>query len=522
VENESIDKTTPKRSVIEVLITISVALLLTSILVATNWDQINYYCTENGDFASNALGIERAKSLEAYAGPYSRFNFQHPGPIYFYYQAASEKLLITLSKGSILSPFSAHTIAQIFLNVLLILLSALVVFRLTRSTSICMFLVLCFLLMISPRASGFIGNTWGPYVVILPVFLSLLAATAFASGSLLGGLLLALSSSLAIQTHVGTLPVLGPVILFAFILRVVRLKRSGKAVLSLSIIAPLLLYFLAFIPSLLDVVKFGKTGGVYRLGLFILQKGPPESRTLSEAIDALLQYYQIPGIPVSYTVPILIFLIVTSCFARLKNQTAANDLRLLTLTTIAFGTFSLYRTVGPIYEYLGRFHLGIAAILLFCSSMAIFGRFRLNFRYEAWLQRGFLVLSFIVGIWFITNVSLARSNFCNDQPEELLRQIAPDRQTLYVITLGESKGKGPWGPALGLALKLEREGFKFCVPRRLRFLFGTHRHCRLVRNQTVEPDLKRVELNFRTRREFQEPPPELIASSGRLYVLKDP
>jgi hypothetical protein len=47
---------------------------------------------EQGDFALNALQIERAKNFNEVHGNYSRFHFNHPGPAFFYVYAAGEWL----------------------------------------------------------------------------------------------------------------------------------------------------------------------------------------------------------------------------------------------------------------------------------------------------------------------------------------------------------------------------------------------------------------------------------------------
>ncbi|REM67800.1 hypothetical protein DSI38_09235, partial [Mycobacterium tuberculosis] len=54
------------------------------------------YRLEVGDFAANALNIIRAKSFHEIYGNYSRWQFNHPGPFFFYVYAFGEMVLVDL------------------------------------------------------------------------------------------------------------------------------------------------------------------------------------------------------------------------------------------------------------------------------------------------------------------------------------------------------------------------------------------------------------------------------------------
>ena len=53
---------------------------------------------ETGDTALNAIRIDNAKHLRELYGNYSRFEFSHPGPAFFYTYAAGEVLFADLLK----------------------------------------------------------------------------------------------------------------------------------------------------------------------------------------------------------------------------------------------------------------------------------------------------------------------------------------------------------------------------------------------------------------------------------------
>ncbi len=52
--------------------------------------------TEGGDFAANSLQVYHAKVFRELLGNYSRWQFHHPGPVYFYLFAAGEYLFYDL------------------------------------------------------------------------------------------------------------------------------------------------------------------------------------------------------------------------------------------------------------------------------------------------------------------------------------------------------------------------------------------------------------------------------------------
>jgi len=62
---------------------------------------------EEGDFAVNALQIDQAKRFHEIHGNYSRFNFDHPGPAFFYVYALGEAALYDAVRLTA-SPAAAH------------------------------------------------------------------------------------------------------------------------------------------------------------------------------------------------------------------------------------------------------------------------------------------------------------------------------------------------------------------------------------------------------------------------------
>ena len=70
---------------------------------------------ETGDVAVNALQVDQAKHFAEIYGNYSRFEFNHPGPAFFYVYAAGEWLLHDMLRV-VPSPGNAHLLASMCLQ----------------------------------------------------------------------------------------------------------------------------------------------------------------------------------------------------------------------------------------------------------------------------------------------------------------------------------------------------------------------------------------------------------------------
>lgn len=130
---------------------------------------------ENGDFALNALQIERAKNLNEIHGNYSRFHFNHPGPAFFYVYAAGEWLFHDTLQ-IVPSQANAHILAGLALQAAFFAAALGVMASWVRSR---WFLVLAAALAglhFAATRHAF-NSIWPPHVLLMP-FLCFLVATA--------------------------------------------------------------------------------------------------------------------------------------------------------------------------------------------------------------------------------------------------------------------------------------------------------------------------------------------------------
>jgi hypothetical protein len=146
-------------------------------------------------------------------GPYSRFGWNHPGPMYFY----------LLAPGYVLSGHREESLLITVLTLNLLSIATIVfVARRHGGPSLAYALMAC-LAMLYFRVSrtpgwdfgDLLSNSWNPLSPMLPFALALLLSAALGEGQLRVLPALALVASFVVQTHVAFLPVTAVVVLSA-------------------------------------------------------------------------------------------------------------------------------------------------------------------------------------------------------------------------------------------------------------------------------------------------------------------
>jgi hypothetical protein len=151
----------------------------------------------DGDIAVSELYVELATRVDLLVGPYSRFGWHHPGPLFFY----------------LVAPFYAlggHQAAAMYGAALAINIAALVAITwiLARETPAPVATTVAgVIVLFAWRVPRFLASPWTAHVPILASLAFLVITAAVASGRLrLLPLMIGLGS-FAVQTHVGFAPV---------------------------------------------------------------------------------------------------------------------------------------------------------------------------------------------------------------------------------------------------------------------------------------------------------------------------
>ncbi len=210
-----------------VLLTLVIALLL----IANSADfffRQSYY--EVWDSAANSLSVIRAKHFEQLYGPYSRWQFHHPGPAAFYVQAFGEWLFFDVLHWTH-TPFPAQTLPHVlimagfFVAALMIFANWLPVGR-TRWWFLCAALACAvphFTAMVHlPSYDVLLGpttfmSTWSAHALVLPFLCLLTAGASVAAGRGEDLPVLALAGGYLLQLHVAQPMFVGPVFVLAYL-----------------------------------------------------------------------------------------------------------------------------------------------------------------------------------------------------------------------------------------------------------------------------------------------------------------
>ncbi|GIH04725.1 hypothetical protein Rhe02_27920 [Rhizocola hellebori] len=151
---------------------------------------------ELGDSGANSIIIGQAKHFGLLVGNYSRQGFSHPGPAYFYLQAAGEAGFHDLL-GLVPTPWNGQLLAIYAMNAALLTVIAFIMASHFRAGWA--ILLLAGLIAWHP---GILTDAWMPFVYVLSFLLLLVASASVAAGRAEHLWAVALSGGLLIHGHV--------------------------------------------------------------------------------------------------------------------------------------------------------------------------------------------------------------------------------------------------------------------------------------------------------------------------------
>jgi hypothetical protein len=137
---------------------------------------------ETADAAVNGVMIENARHFAQLYGNYSRFQFNHPGPVFYYVYAAGELLLRDLL-GVAPSPANAHVFTCAVLQCAFFAWAVAVFAANYRRTSWLPLVLLASALWLGGNAAAFV-DIWPPNVLLMPFLAFAASCVSLASGRL--------------------------------------------------------------------------------------------------------------------------------------------------------------------------------------------------------------------------------------------------------------------------------------------------------------------------------------------------
>lgn len=225
----------------------------------------------DSDIGVGELYVELATRLQLLVGPYSRFGWHHPGPIYFYLTA----------------PFyaaSGHRAAALYavalgLNLTALVAIARVVAREAGAATMTAVLTAC--IVFAWRLPRFMASPWTGHVMVLTSLAFLIVAAAVAIGRIRLLPWLVVLGCLATQTHLGFAPMVASVALVAIATAWTAAANDRRPILRAVNLSVWIAVILSLVPISEAVAHHG--GNVAALWQFFVSDADP-GHSLADAI----------------------------------------------------------------------------------------------------------------------------------------------------------------------------------------------------------------------------------------------
>lgn len=342
------------------------------------------YVYLGGDQALIELATRRAVGFHQLVGPYDRFGWAHPGPIYFYLLSIPYRIFGPGARpdfvGEVLI-FGAATVAIVG-----------AVFRRAGGwaalASAIWVLLAC--LMLTPLR---VEYPWNPFAVMVPTFLVVVLAAAAMAGSALWLLAAVLVGSFVVQTDISTLPLSAAVIVIAGACQLARFfARSSRSfpprpsIIRRRVLAGVGMAILIgiWIPPLVQQVNGPGPGNLGTILHFFAHAPPAHvsfaaAATDVAAVDASFAYgagtifgrsVSSPHTALVLTIAILVGVAATA-LGWLRRQPFAASLGVLSLVGLLASIVAVTRIVGGVMGYLILWELAVPVAGLVGLGVAI-------------------------------------------------------------------------------------------------------------------------------------------------------
>lgn len=452
-----------------------------------------------GDYAGLELATRYVASGKTLLGPYSRFGFSHPGPLYFYWIAPIYALSGSTSTGLFAAACSLNVASSVIAVV-----ATRVFTTLAHAVSVSVVLL---------AWMGAFGNAsalpWNPLVVVLPLVAFLVLVALAARGHTLALPPAALFGALAAQTHLATVPTVLAAALGVLIVVKLRMRSTGRLPPRerRHLFAALLVGAVASVPPLLEQV-ISPEGNLRKLARFFVARTAPlhsfetairdwafatswlGDRLVSRSIIA---DGSITAVMVSTPAPphlsttagrlalLLVVAAVIAGFVAYRRRDRASVALLGTgALAAALSLVALRGIVGPDYVYL-LFWTTAATSVLWMGVMATFATGASALVLQTWPRtaRAAPVVGLVVVALAATAVTAWQAEYVRENRIEPVEN--PPMKTLYdglrnrLAERGETPvvhAAGSWHLGTMLLLELTKDGVDARVVARDRWLFG--------------------------------------------------
>lgn len=448
-----------------------------------------------GDQALLGLDALDARHLEQSVGPYSRMGWAHPGPVWLY--------LLGLGYFLFGSTGQALVVASLILHGVFAAL-AVVAAGGERRWQRPLMAALLLLYVLRMPSVDFV-SVWNPFALLLPTVVLFLVAARACAGSLPALAGSAVLASFLLQTHVGTVPLVGAVgltVVLAVGVRLVRrsLPRPTGRDWQLVTAAAVVIVLMWWLPAWQQLRAEPGEGNLGRLLRYFLHGAPDASATTHSWAEAFSSLGQLVGAPVygwmatpgiidasrfSSAVVLAVLAVTVGALALARAARRVGDqqsawLGLLTAVGAAAGLVAGRVVTGDLQNYLLLWVTTLPVVLVFALASWLSQRLVDQSRIESsrlvgGLLTGSVVLAVLVTGALYRSASALPSQPGADEAAALVVDALPPASSVATPVYLDIADVSVWTTATEVALRLEQSGYRVAVDQEWVYSFGEDR-----------------------------------------------
>jgi len=470
------------------------AVLFAGAVLAINGHWFRVPLIESADLAANSIQVYHAKMFRELLGNYSRWQFHHPGPLFFYLLAAGEYVFRDWLR-MVPAPLNAQLVTLVLVNTALLFGSIEIFARQFPGTLFRPLAAVAAVWLIwsvnHAQPGAALVSLWMPHVALFAFLFFAAACASVASGCARHLPLLALGAMMMVHLHVAQLLFAGVMSLAACAALAVRVRRglrqhAGAIGLSAGIVGlllvPMVVELLVHRPNNLDYVRayleryphpsHGMLVAARYLLSFLTFSKDADLRVYAPTYDLLAQAAHAPAVVTYWGIFGAGLCAAAAMAVSCRKLISRFVWVVLAECVVIAGLFLCWanRITGDMYNFNGFFFYSIHLLGLFLIAGVVSG-WQVNRRPSVGPWERVL--------WVVPFVSMAAvaGEFRNSNPG-----------TPAILTIAEGlRGTDTfkllfqhddWVTASGVANQLVRRGQAFCVTDNWGFMFGHEYECR--------------------------------------------
>jgi hypothetical protein len=460
-------------------------LLLAILPLLPSWSYVASYpwapMSVDDDNALLEIATRRAAHGEQLLGSYSRFGWNHPGPMQFTLMAP----VYVLTESQNASVYAA----ALTWNTLWVLAAVFVAWKLGGSR-LSLLAAGTLALLLAQLGPDLVSHAWGPHAVVLPLFLYVLLGAGFAQrgGAWLPGL--AFVGTFLVQTHVGT----GPTVVAlagAALLLWNRTRAPGARISRRAAAWTACILAVFWAPPLVEQLR--NSPGNLRLVVAFF-RAHHEAHPFGEIADSVTRL--LGALPLSlatilvpstsdrrgigaglFALALVALLPLAAASSRRRGRTFATALGTLSFVGVACAFFSALKIVGPPLDYLLLFvaSVGAGGWLALAASASGEGELPADRR-----RAGLAVAAAVLVSLLATDANVRSLVTAQPIPPGTISTVKKFSESLKQALLAAGvkrpliamEGDAPWISAAGVVLELDRARLPFAIDEEWRPMFG--------------------------------------------------